>query len=930
MSASRNSLQPFGALKEGALYIERAADRDLQAALQDGQYCVVSAPRQYGKSSLGEHTCRVLTQLGTKAAMVDLTLFSGSGSTGFYEELIKELASKLDWSASKRTAFLRQPLIEPGDTLWHSFLRKVTREAKHEIVLVFDEVDCLLEPSEQPVEFFRAFRDLQARRETDPAFRKLSMCLLGVLPTPAQGADQPLLKFASSARRIQLEPFARKDLHAFRPHLEPLGDSDAILSAVYDWTSGHPQLTHRLCHALRDHEPILEHTERAQVERLVETLFLQPNHPDDDFLNSTRLRIEQLKRTPEGAELVANALRLYRRVLEASPQEAVKGNPHSPLQEELTLWGLCRIEGGLLVSHNRIAARFFDLRWAQQNIPRRWFDEALSKWLGSSSDESARDKDLLLSGWQLAEAERWLEQEQLSAIEREYIRQSQQAAQRARNMSRAWPYVAILVPTFIVIIGASWIYFILDSQKLQNRLLIMEGNLTEMRRTDGFKDQQIRSLRKEIAEKSKEIKEIREKAEEYKRQYDELIMTQELDQKELQQKKSELERLKELSEERNNLLGQIRDRLAEKEKTIASLKAERDDLSTKINEQKKSIQQANTAIANAQKALGTIPKAGVDAPFELKHSVAAEALALSGGGDQAVTATPDGQVHFWRSADSRETAVKAHGGRIRATAIHQPSNRAASAGADGQVVLYELSTGKKLRTMLAHPGGAIALAFSPDGKWLLSGGEDQQARIWNASTGESVATFAEHKGSVSAVAFSGNSSYAITGSADKTARIWEYVNNEWKTKNTQTLDGHKNWVAFVWLNAAGNRALVGTSAGRTDLWNIDVTPPYRNSLGLLRDKFMKFLKDATDRAAKGPILATMQSGQTTYFASADSYNVVWVWEAFTGKPVQRLQVGEANQAQKVVNAATFSADGKYIATASDDGVVRIWRLKLDG
>lgn len=923
MSASRPSLQPFGELKEDALYIERAADRDLQSALLNGHYCMVSAPRQYGKSSLGAHACRVLAQQGTQAVKVDLTVFSGTGSAVFYEQLIKELATGLGWPAGQRTEFLRQPLTEPGDTLWHSFLRKVVREAKHEIVLVFDEVDCLLEPDQDPEAFFRPFRDLLARRETDPAFRKLGICLLGVLPSASKDEKQPLRKFASSARPIQLEPFARPDLRAFRPHLEPLGNSDAILDAIYDWTSGHPYLTHRLCHALLDHEPVHRHTESAQIERLVERLFLQPNRPDDDFLRSTRLRIEQLNRTPEGAQQVADALRLYRRVLEASPQDPVRGNPNSRLQDELALWGLCRIQGGLLVPHNRVAARYYDQRWTRQNIRSDWFDEALAKWLNSSSDESAREKDLLLAGWQLAEAERWLAQEQLSAVERDYIRQSQQAAQRVRNMSRVWPYLGIIIPTFIAIMVASWVYFVVKSQDLRARLLIAEGRISEMDRGDKIRKEQIQSLRNELNQKSKEIDTLKQK-------YDELIMLSELDQKELQNQKSVLENLENQSKERDIIISRLNSRLAEKEKIIADLQSERDSLTVKTKNQQKEINQQNDAIKKTQKALGTVPKAGVDTPLELKHTAAVEALALSSSSDLSITATPDGRVHFWQLSEPRETTVKAHEGSIKATAIHRGSNRAASAGADGKIVLFDLTTGKILRTMTAHPGGAIALAFSPDGKWLLSGGEDQQARIWNTSTGEIAATFSGHDGAVSAVAFSGNSSYAITGSADKTARIWEYTNNEWRTKSAYSLEGHKNWVANVWLNSAGNRALVSTAAGRTDLWDISVKPLYRTSLGLLRDKFQKFLKDENERAAKGPILSVMQSGQTTYFASADSYNVVWVWEAFSGKPVQRLEVGDSKQTQKVVNVAAFSADGKYIATASDDGVVRIWRLKLDG
>lgn len=922
MSESRISLQPFGALKEGSLYIERAADRDLHEAILSGQFCFVSAPRQYGKSSLCAHACRSLQQKGVLAVTLELTQITRATEQQFFDALIKELADRLGWPAAKRSEFLRRRPSGSDESLWRTFLRQVVQESKHEVALFFDEVESLTEPGSDVGEFFVGLRDLAIRREVEPSFRKLAVCLVGQFPHQPDGTPDPLQNFVATCRRIQLEPFTPLDLRAFRPALEALGDSNAIVSAIYDWTRGHPYLTHRLCHLLRDAEPMLKHTERVQVDRAVERAFLQPGRPDNDFLQAIKTRLDHLNGTPAGAQQVSDVLRLYRRVLE---QEDIQGNPNSRLQEELALLGLCRIQDGRLVLQNRITAQLFDKRWVLHNIPRTWFNDALDKWRTSSVDESARSKDLLLSGWQLAEAERWLDlPEHLNAVERDYIRLSQQFAQRTRTLHRAWPIITLGALSLVILLGASWIYFFAKSQEIKLKLAIAERTLAELEKTKILKDRQISELREEVKRNAVQL-------DIYKTKYDELILVSELDRLSLQNQANELETLKAEKEDYKDLLNKVKTQIAEKEKLILALRSEKIDL------QKQAAESKSEAIAN-KKLLGSIPKAGVDVPVELNNNEPVASLSLLPNNKQLITATSSGYVHFGDTNAATKTSVKAHDGKVQAVAVHQGANRAASAGSDGKIILFELSDRRKLRTISAHPGGAIALTFSPDGKWLLSGGEDNNARIWDAISGDSVATFSGHTGPVSAIAFSGNSRYAITGSADKTARIWEYQNSEWRTKSTHLLADHKNWIAFVWLNSAGNRALVSTAAGRSDLWSIDIKPPYRLSLGLLRDKFSKFLKNNEDRAAKGPILALLQVGATTYFASADSYNVVWVWEAFTGKPIQRLEAleekkdskpSESKPIQKVVNAAVFSEDGKYIATASDDGMVRIWRLKLD-
>jgi WD40 repeat protein len=54
----------------------------------------------------------------------------------------------------------------------------------------------------------------------------------------------------------------------------------------------------------------------------------------------------------------------------------------------------------------------------------------------------------------------------------------------------------------------------------------------------------------------------------------------------------------------------------------------------------------------------------------------------------------------------------------------------ASGGLDGTIKLWNLTTGKEVRTLTGHESGVYSVAFSPDGQTLASGGHNKTIKIW--------------------------------------------------------------------------------------------------------------------------------------------------------------------------------------------------------
>jgi WD40 repeat protein len=91
----------------------------------------------------------------------------------------------------------------------------------------------------------------------------------------------------------------------------------------------------------------------------------------------------------------------------------------------------------------------------------------------------------------------------------------------------------------------------------------------------------------------------------------------------------------------------------------------------------------------------------------------------------------------------------------------------------GGVRLWEVATGRCLRTFEGLVGPVNSVAWSPDGRFALSGSGDMTVRLWEVVTGRCVRVLEGHTDWVSSVAWSPDGRYALSGSRDKTVRLWE-------------------------------------------------------------------------------------------------------------------------------------------------------------
>jgi hypothetical protein len=173
--------QSGGALREGALYVERQADRDLPEALLRGELCHVLAPRQMGKSSLRARVEARLRATGLRCGSVDLTSLGATQVTPgqWHFGLVDALSRSLGLGDPLR--FWKRNARLPPVQRWIRFLRdEVLGRMDGPVIVFLDEIDAVRSLGFPPDDLLGSIRARYNARADDPACDRLRFCMMGV------------------------------------------------------------------------------------------------------------------------------------------------------------------------------------------------------------------------------------------------------------------------------------------------------------------------------------------------------------------------------------------------------------------------------------------------------------------------------------------------------------------------------------------------------------------------------------------------------------------------------------------------------------------------------------------------------------------------------------------------------------------------------
>jgi WD40 repeat protein len=305
-------------------------------------------------------------------------------------------------------------------------------------------------------------------------------------------------------------------------------------------------------------------------------------------------------------------------------------------------------------------------------------------------------------------------------------------------------------------------------------------------------------------------------------------------------------------------------------------------------------------------------------PLVLKgHTDSVFALAFSPDGKTLASGSFDKTIKLWDVASGKELKTfTGHTKEVVSVAFSPDGKRLASAASQffgnaeptpGEVKTWDKASGLDLRDFEGLGWPAYAVAFSPDGGRVLAAGGGASFRMWDSKTGKQVPTFSSGNAPFYALAISPDGKWIALGGADKRVRVRSAVQNS--DERFSTAD-HPDPVFAVAYSPDG-KVIASGGAGRPSgvrLWDAETgerRPMIESAQRSIRS--LSFSKD-------GKLIAA-----GAFDGTACVYDVA-----------SRTEVLALKGFGSSVNAVALSPDGTKLAVGTTDKLVRIYTLTVAG
>lgn len=122
--------------------------------------------------------------------------------------------------------------------------------------------------------------------------------------------------------------------------------------------------------------------------------------------------------------------------------------------------------------------------------------------------------------------------------------------------------------------------------------------------------------------------------------------------------------------------------------------------------------------------------------------------------------------------DGRHFALRHHSCIVRALAFAPDNRTLASAGHDGEIILWDSCWGQPQAFLEGHGDWILSLAFSPNGKLLVSGGHDGRLLLWDVERRRLLVDQLAHENRICHVAFAPDGRTVFSAGWDGVVQLW--------------------------------------------------------------------------------------------------------------------------------------------------------------
>lgn len=328
-------------------------------------------------------------------------------------------------------------------------------------------------------------------------------------------------------------------------------------------------------------------------------------------------------------------------------------------------------------------------------------------------------------------------------------------------------------------------------------------------------------------------------------------------------------------------------------------------------------------------------------------------LAFNHDGSRLAAGSRDGVVRLWSLAVTvAPTLLTGHEHEVDGITFDRTGARVLTTSRDGSARLWESATGRLVAALEGHADPIATALFSPDGATIATASEDNTVRLWQADDGAPLWVLRGHgaeilsepgrrrawdRPSIDAVAFNRDGSLIATGGRDGAVMVWSVRSGA----RTRRLTGHSLRIQEVGFTN-DSRNVIATDGSTILTWDVATGKQLRelqldrSRVPLAQSSLVAMpprLWDTESRSLEPRFVRTALAGATQPHAISPDGSIAVVaseegfaraWSVADGQLRATLS-GHSTR----IDRFAFDFTGSHLATAANDGSVRIWDLTED-
>ncbi|XP_029970146.1 telomerase protein component 1-like [Salarias fasciatus] len=303
------------------------------------------------------------------------------------------------------------------------------------------------------------------------------------------------------------------------------------------------------------------------------------------------------------------------------------------------------------------------------------------------------------------------------------------------------------------------------------------------------------------------------------------------------------------------------------------------------------------------------------------HNNAITASNISADKKHLVTVSLDFKLKVWSSTKGHEVASLSSISPLNCVTFDPEAHLLAAGCWNGDVMVWKWLQNQQLPLLRGHQRSVRSLAFSSTSSMLCSGSISGEVRVWSVPTSTCVGCFQAHDGATEALSFLEEELLLLTAGSDHTIRLWSggLGRSVATLKSAESLQEppkkkkkrDKSGPAALCVAAHGDYVAVGYHLDSINIFSLESGEKIQS---------IEFVELSIHCMLWLVVETKKKKTEVLVFAGSDQR-----LRAYKNKEGSLEYVGMFASQSGVVLA--MAQNSTYLATASEDHTVALWRIK---